>query len=152
MKWPFRPPHLTLKPFKKKTNQKQTKNKQKRNKKKPKPTKKLKRSFSVISQNFRCLKEMGFPRTKTSRWSRNCHFWTKTKTKNSRSIFGGLFLFEQQTQKMLKPQFLYCFSKVKIVFFLKIELKTGNLKKGAQFHKKTHFYKNGCFLGKNTRW
>ena len=61
MRWPFGPPHLTLKPSKKNKTQK-TKNKKKQNKKKHKRTKTKKekvkntkipkKSFSVISQNF----------------------------------------------------------------------------------------------------
>ena len=63
MRWPFGPPHLTLKPSKKnktKKNKKKTKQKTtQKNKKKEKPRKKKKKtqkyqkkSFSVISQNF----------------------------------------------------------------------------------------------------
>ena len=63
MRWPFGPPHLTLKPSKKtkqkKQKKKQNKKQHKKNKKKEKPRKKKKKtqkyqkkSFSVISQNF----------------------------------------------------------------------------------------------------
>ena len=61
MRWPFGPPHLTLKPSKKnktkknKKKQKTTQKKQKQEKprkKKKKTQKYQKKSFSVISQNF----------------------------------------------------------------------------------------------------
>ena len=58
MRWPFGPPHLTLKPSKKntkKTKQKTTQKNQKETKtkkEKVKNTKIPKKSFSVISQNF----------------------------------------------------------------------------------------------------
>ena len=61
MRWPFGPPHLTLKPSKKKKkrNKKQKKKQKKTNKKNQKKERKSKKtqkyqkkSFSVISQNF----------------------------------------------------------------------------------------------------
>ena len=60
MRWPFGPPHLTLKPSKKNTKTKkqtkQQKKTKKRKNKKKKPQKKTakipKNSFSVISQMF----------------------------------------------------------------------------------------------------
>ena len=59
MRWPFGPPHLTLKPSKKNNQKKQTKknkHKNKKKKKKRRPKKKTaktpKNSFSVISQIF----------------------------------------------------------------------------------------------------
>ena len=59
MRWPFGPPHLTLKPSNKKHQQNQKKQTKKKTKKKPKkksPPKKTaktpKNSFSVISQFF----------------------------------------------------------------------------------------------------
>ena len=58
MRWPFGPPHLTLKPFKKNTKTKKQrkqkkKQKNKKNKKKQKKQQKYpKISFSVISQIF----------------------------------------------------------------------------------------------------
>ena len=57
MRWPFGPPHMTLKPSKKKHKQKTTnQKKQKKKKKKEKETRKNKKyskmSFSVISENF----------------------------------------------------------------------------------------------------
>ena len=56
MRWPFGPPHLTLKPSKKKHKKKTTK--------KNKNTKIPKKSFSVINQNFLFLGG-----------SKNCLFW-----------------------------------------------------------------------------
>ena len=61
MRWPFGPPHLTLKPSKKKPKKKQKNKKQKTKKQTKKPKKETKskkkqkyqkKSFSVISQNF----------------------------------------------------------------------------------------------------
>ena len=64
MRWPFGPPHLTLKPSKKnktkktekktkqKTTQKKTKKRKNQERKKKKTQKYQKKSFSVISQNF----------------------------------------------------------------------------------------------------
>ena len=55
MRWPFKPPHMTLKPSKRNTkNNKTKKNKkgQKREKKTRKNKKYSKMSFSVISENF----------------------------------------------------------------------------------------------------
>ena len=59
MRWPFGPPHPTLKPSKKKQKNKKNKKKKKTNKKKQKKERKSKKhkntkkkSFSVISQNF----------------------------------------------------------------------------------------------------
>ena len=105
MRWPFGPPHLTLKPSKKNTKtQKQTKKKQKKRKKKKtqKKTAQLpKNNFSVISQLFPFLG--GFSKfpfftpwpkkpepkkhyknrcfrpffLKSCCASRNGHFWTK---------------------------------------------------------------------------
>ena len=55
MRWPFGPPHMTLKPSKKNTK-KNNKTKKKQKKKKRKKTRKNKKyskmSFSVISENF----------------------------------------------------------------------------------------------------
>ena len=72
MRWPFGPPHLTLKPSKKKQNKKQKQKlnppkkapknkktkkqkKQKKKKKSNKTQKYQKKSISVISQNFLCF-------------------------------------------------------------------------------------------------
>ena len=52
MRWPFGPPHLTLKPSKQNKKTKQKKNKKKKIKEKTKITKIPKKSFSVISQIF----------------------------------------------------------------------------------------------------
>ena len=54
MRWPFGPPHLTLKPSKKnkKWHKKQTKKKKQKTKKSKKTQKYQKKSFSVINQNF----------------------------------------------------------------------------------------------------
>ena len=59
MRWPFGPPHLTLKPSKKtkkqktkKIKNKKTEKKQKKGKKNKKTQKCQKKSFSVISQIF----------------------------------------------------------------------------------------------------
>ena len=55
MRWPFGPPHMTLKPSKK-TQKKNNKTPKKKEKKKQKKTRKNKKyskmSFSVISENF----------------------------------------------------------------------------------------------------
>ena len=70
MRWPFGPPHLTLKPSKKnktkKTKKYKTKNKKKNKKRKTKKEKvkkhknTKKKSFSIISQNFLFL--TGYPK------------------------------------------------------------------------------------------
>ena len=110
MRWPFGPPHLTLKPSKKKKTKKQKKNKKKKKSKQNKKTKKYqKMSFSVISQKFLIFwwvsknslfwqlgPENAHPQNtikigvsahqflKNSYASRNGHFWTKKpKSRNS---------------------------------------------------------------------
>ena len=136
MRWPFGPPHLTLKPSKKnkKNKTKSNKNKQKKEKprKKKKKTQKIqKKSFSVISQNFPFL--TGYPKiaffdtlaqkTRTPKHYKNrgfSLFWKKVmrhgtaifgqKTQIQKfqlSFFFAFFLFQKQKHKNLpKPLFL----------------------------------------------
>ena len=106
MRWPFGPPHMTLKPSKrntkKTTKQKKTKKDKKREKKTRKNKKHSKMSFSVISENFplfwvgvqnfpflttwpkkrapkKHYKNRGFSKLflVNTYASRNGHFWTK---------------------------------------------------------------------------
>ena len=126
MRWPFGPPHMTLKPSKK-TQKKQNKQKNKKRKKKKKKTRKHKKyskmSFSVISENFllfwvgvqnfpflttwpkkrapkKHYKNRGFRAffLKSRCASRNGHFWTKKSQihKFQLSIFFACFLLFQQ--------------------------------------------------------
>ena len=52
MRWPFGPPHMTLKPSKENTTKKQQNQKKKKKTKTRKNKKYSKMSFSVISENF----------------------------------------------------------------------------------------------------
>ena len=126
MRWPFGPPHLTLKPSKKRKKTKPPKNhkktqKRKTNKEHVKTQKYQKKGFSVISQNFlfwggvqkfpflttwprkRAPKEhyknWGFSKAfwKNSYASRNGHFWTKKPYPEIPDhFFGSFLLFQQQ--------------------------------------------------------
>ena len=108
MRWPFGPPHLTLKPSKKKQNKKkQNKKQHKKNKKKEKPRKEKKKtqkyqkkSFSVISQNFpffdrvskNCLFLTPWPRKRAPKNTIKigvsaCFFW-KEVMRHETAIFG----------------------------------------------------------------
>ena len=115
MRWPFGPPHLTLKPSKteNKTKNKKTKEKNKKHKKNQK-------NFSVISQIFPFLVGVqNFPFLTTwptkrapqntikigvsathfvesSSESRNSHSWTKNQIQKFQSSFFCLFLVLQQ--------------------------------------------------------
>ena len=121
MRWPFGPPHMTLKPSKKNTKTKTTK--QKKNKKRTKKKKKTRKnkkyskmSFSVISQNFllfwvgvqnfpflttwpkkrapkKHYKNRGFrpPFLENRCASRNGHFWTKKPKIYKFQLFFCLF-------------------------------------------------------------
>ena len=135
MRWPFGPPHLTLKPSKKNKKQKKKTNKKKQKKEKkrspPKKTAKTpKNSFSIISQffpvfwvafqNFPFLtswprkpepkkhyKNRGFRAffLKSSCVSRNGRFWTK----NPKFIKENFQKKKLKTLKIEKPQFLHPF-------------------------------------------
>ena len=111
MRWPFGPPHLTLKPSKKDKTQKKTKkNKTKNNTKKPKKnqnkerkrknTKIPKKSFSVISQIFlsfwQGIQELPFltpwprkraPKNTMKIWVSAYFFW-KEVMRHETAIFG----------------------------------------------------------------
>ena len=105
MRWPFGPPHLTLKPSKKNKTQKNKKNKTKKTQKSPKKTKtkkekvkntkipKKKKSFSVISQNF-----LFFDRV-----SKNCLFLTpwprKRAAKNTIKIGVSAYFFWKEVMR-----------------------------------------------------
>ena len=125
MRWPFGPPHLTLKPSKKNTPKKKKQKKKKKKKKKPpkKTAKTPKNSFSVISQFFPFLgwllkislflhlgpESLNLKNTikigvsgpfflKSSCVSRNGRFWTKKPKiyKFQLSFFFAYFLLFQQ--------------------------------------------------------
>ena len=126
MRWPFGPPHMTLKPSKK-TQKKTKQTKKQKKKKKEKKTRKHKKyskmSFSVISENFLLfwvgVQNFPFfttwpkkraPKKNYKNWgfrafflksrcaSRNGHFWTQKSQipKFQLSFFFACFLLFQQ--------------------------------------------------------
>ena len=148
MRWPFGPPHLTLKPSQK-NKQKQTKTKQKQNKTtKKKPRKKSKKhkntkkkSFSVISQFFLtgCPKIAFFDtlaqKTRTQKHykigvsayfleksyaSRNGHFWKKKKPKFRNSSYHFFSFKNKQHKNLLKPLFYSVLANLKKRIFQKL--------------------------------
>ena len=133
MRWPFGPPHLSLKPSKKTKNQKKQKNKTREKKQEKKKKKKYpKMSFQCQPKFLRCgggpkfpfldnlAKKRGPKKHYKHRVSASI-FWKtdvrhetaifgphKTKTRNSSYHFWGLFLlFQQQKHKNVLKALLY---------------------------------------------
>ena len=154
MRWPFGPPHLTLKPSKKKTQKQKKKQKKRSHQKKAKIPK---NSFSIISQIFPfflvafqifpfftpCPKKrapkntikIGFQALffESRCASRNGHFWTKkTKIHKFQLSFFCLFSSLSTTKNpnnCWNPYFYSVLANLTKENFQKITLNTENWKK-----------------------
>ena len=174
MRWPFGPPHLTLKPSKKQENKK---NKKKRSKKK-KQAKIPKNSFSVISQNFpffllafqnlpfltpwpkkrapkKHYKNRGFRHffLKSRCASRNGHFWNKKPKfiNSSYHLFLPIFFSfnNKKPQNCWNPYFYSVLANLKKENFQNLNLKHWKLKNPifAPFFWKRLFLENWQITG-----